>query len=185
MNMNEKYEYLFYMYIYRKLNLEDVENKLEKENIKKCDNKNISKYFTLLNSGDIDAFTDDELRMFNYYFNLKIDEILSDSDKYKEVINFIESTYQKYFFSNLEEKYIYYGTSTFEYMAPSDAITLGFYYKQFDFGIEDIDSYCLEIDEKICDIINYIQNDLAKKHNLKIAVIKYNEVALSQPYIRI
>ena len=49
--------------------------------------------------------------------------------------------------------------------APSDAIAIAFHYNNFE---------CTDEQENfICDMLNYIQYNLAKKINMKVAVLKY------------
>ncbi len=58
-----------------------------------------------------------------------------------------------------------------EYASPSDAITLGLYYD----ASNDDD---FEKENKLNEIINYIQFQVAKKVNIKVAVILYNQLTL-------
>lgn len=184
--MEYKYEYMFFKIIFKKLNLSELERKLESEKIKPYDEKNmndrISKYFALLNRGTSINFTEEESEIFNYYFSKEINE-LTVEPLYSEVESFIMKTYEKYFFSEAKEQYIYYGPASFEYMAPTDSIALGINYQKYGFNYSDKE---LERQEGvIVDMLNYIQNDLAKISGIKLSAIAYNEIALNQPFVKI
>ena len=78
MNSNEKYEYIFFLYIFNKLNLKNYENYCYQNGIKIYDGENtipelrFSKYFSLQNTGKTEYFSEDEKIKFNKYFELEI-----------------------------------------------------------------------------------------------------------------
>jgi len=192
MTNNEKYEYMFFMGIYIKLGLKNYEEILEKQGIKEYEGEvnneqlKFSKYFSFLNEGTTENFSEAEQIRFKKYFTLEIFQILSDPNLKKEVLSFVESTAQKYFFTEKESKYKYYGPATMEYMAPTDAIVFGIDYNKFNLKEKGNTEEKIEKNEQIIsDVINEIQFNLAPQHNMKIAVIKRNEFAISQQYTKI
>ena len=181
--MEYNYEYMFFKYIYKKLNLQELDNSLQGKGIKPIDIKNIesriSKYFALLNRGDITNFTSEEKMEFNRLFSKEINNLSIDDSS---LISFIEQTYVKYFHLDGEVKYIYYGPDSMEFMAPSNAIALGINYLKYDL---DDDNYDKELERQegiVVDMLNYIQRELSKKYNMNLAAIAYNEVTLRQPF---
>ena len=183
---NYNYEYVFFKYIYEKLELKKLEEKLLNKGIKIYDsghaNERISKYFSLLNKGNSKYFDAKTNETFLEYFNKELSEILN-SDNYDEIIKFVESTYKTYFFSNIKDNYVYYGPANFEYMAPSDSIAIGLNYVKYDNEGSEEDS--LDSEVFVVDMLNYIQTDLSKEKNMKLAAISYNEVTLNQPFARL
>ena len=66
-------------------------------------------------------------------------------------------------------------------MAPSDAIVLGICYEKYG---KEKSSKDIEISEMfLCDLINKIQFSLAPSKNMKIAIIKYDELAINRPSV--
>ena len=184
--MEYNYEYMFFKYIYKKLNLQELDKSLQEKGIKPVDEKNIesriSRYFSLLNQGDTSSFTPEEKTEFDKYFSQDVNSLSIDDSA---LANFLEQTYSKFFHLNEEVKYVYYGPDSMEFMAPSNAIALGINYVKYDLNE---DNYEQELDNQegiIVDMLNYIQMELAKKYNMNLAAMAYNEVTLSQPFIRI
>lgn len=68
-------------------------------------------------------------------------------------------------------------------MAPTDSIALGINYTKysFDYSEKEIERQ----EDVIFDMLNYIQNDLAKISGIKLSAIAYNEIALNQPFVKI
>ena len=186
--MNYKYEYIFFKYLYEILNLKECDNKLETSGIEPYDKENmgnrISKYFALKNEGNNNEFSPEDKEKFNLYFSKELDELLNEP-LYSEVRNFVARTFETYFFSNISEKYMYYGPSSYEYMAPTDAIVLGINYVKFDIENENYDETINNQEDVIIEVATFIQEELAEKSNLKLAAIPYNEIALNQPFIRL
>lgn len=187
--MEYKYEYMFFKYLYKILDLKNLDDKLSKEKIKMIDennsNKRISKYFALINKGNSSEFSEIEKKEYEKLFSNDLEELCKEINE--EVINnFIKKTYEKYFHLNIDFKYIYYGPTSFEYMAPSDSIVIGLNYEKYN--IEDDDNFEEELsrqEEIVVKVLNYIQNDLAKENKIKLSAIAYNEIALSQPFVRL
>lgn len=183
--MEYKYEYIFFKYIYEKLDLMKLDEKLAFENIKMYDvdnvDKRISKYFALMNKGTAINFSENDQKKYNYYFSKELDELLQEP-LYSEVKEFVLNTYENYFFSAVKSEYMYYGPSSFEYMAPTDSIVLGINYVKFDIDSLDYDKELERQDGIIVDMLNYIQTDLASSNKIKLSAIAYNEISLNQPF---
>lgn len=186
--MNFKYEYVFFKYLYEKLNLKKLEEQLTNNGIKPYDENNISKriskYFSLVSTGTSDNFSKENIERFNYYFSKDISELLTEP-LYSAVIDFILKTYQNYFYSDATERYKYYGPTSFEYMAPTDSIVLGLNYIKYDLPEEQYNQELARQDRAIVDVLNYIQTDLSKVSSIKLSAIAYNEVVLNQPFLKI
>lgn len=176
----DNYKYIFFKYIYEKLKLKDVEKQLIEENVNSLnvvtDDKYdiISKYFFLLNRVDIEKLSDEQLEKFHKYFSKDIRDF--NEVETKEVIQFIEETYSLMLFPDTTSKYVYYGPIDDNYICPKDAIALGLYYDAFG----DYDDF--ELENKLASIINYIQFDLTKNMNYKVAVIPFNQMTLNNNF---
>ena len=179
--MEDKYEYMFFKYIYEKLNLKELDEKLSNEKVRLYDSKNVDKrispYFGLLNRGTFDAFTEEEMNKVNELFSHEYEELLVEP-LYTELKSFFEKTYKKYFFDNNRSDYIYYGPTEMQYLAPSDAIALSINYTKFDNEDE-----MFRKNEVLANMGNYIQEELSEKSNMKLAVIIYDEFSLNSDKI--
>ena len=180
MNELDNYKYLFLKDIYSALNLYSVEQQLLADRVKPLNivnNENyalISKYFFLLNNVNITNLSSDQLEKFHFYFSRDINKLSA-----QELINakkFIDETYDIILFPKTEDKCVYYGPISDNYICPRDAIVFGLYYDAFG-EYKDF-----ELNNKLADIINYIQFDLAKKINKKVAVIPFNQLTLDNLY---
>ena len=185
--MNYKYEYIFFKELYNKLNLSELDDKLTNEGIKPIDEENvdkrISKYFSFMNEGTNINFSKEDTEKFNSYFSKELSE-LEQEPLYSEVKDFVLRTYENYFFSEALDDYIYYGPNTYDFMAPSDAITLGINYSISGIKANSDMEYEKELQRQdgiIVDMMNYIQTDLAKEKGIKLAAISYNELVSNQP----
>lgn len=185
--MEKLYENLFLKYIYHVLNLKEDEEILKSNGITPYYKKNtisdFSEFFGLLNRGSFNEFTEQEKEIMRKITNIKTDDISFENQEFKFITDFIENTYDKYFFSNIDSKYIFYGPESFEYYAPSDAIALGFYYNQFE-NYEN-DEQLFKNNSIINNILNKIQFSKAPTKNIKLAVIKYNEFIINKDYIEV
>ncbi len=185
--MNDNYEYVFFKYLYKKLELNKLDEYLISEKIKMIDQDNvenrISKYFALENKGNIDLFTDEDKKIFNQVFNDKLNNILED--KYDEAISFIERTYQDYFHLNDNLEYKYFGPINDSFLAPSNCIVIGLNYIKFDIDDNNYEEEIERQEQVIFFVLNYIQNKLSKEKNINLASLAYNEVSLSQPFVKI
>lgn len=178
--MEEKYKYVFFYYLYNKLNLKTIELEFEKNGIIPTDfefnnvYKKISKYFSLVNKVDDSRLTEELKNKYHNYFSLSVEELL-DKERQNEIFQFLESTYKLMLFPNINEKHCFYGPLNDNYMAPRDSVVLGFNYYEFDIPNENFDEIYDMREEFICEVLNYIQITLSQKIGMTIAVIKYNE----------
>lgn len=183
--MKERYKYEFMKYLYNKLDLKNIENKIIEQEIVNIDEdvvglyKDISKYFSLVNNVDESMLPEQMKQQYNYYFSMNGDELENRKLK-KELNNFLESTYKYLLYPNINEKFCFYGPLNYKYVAPRDAIVLGFNYCEFNLEDENFDQIHLKKDEFICNILNYIQDELSNKTGLNIAVLKYNEYSIKK-----
>ena len=177
--MKEKYKYMFMKYLYNKLGLKQLEDNLINSGIKmqELDSKEISRFFKILNNVDEGILTGELLEKYNYYFSLEFNTLCIPEIE-KEVFKFINETYKLLLFTKTDAKYLYYGPLNYKYMAPSDAIVLGFYYKEFDIDVGDEEFRKIHFKNEVlvANNLNYVQNVLGPENNMKIAVIKYNEI---------
>ena len=175
MNEIDNYKYIFFKSLYTILGLSDIEKEISNQKnfpleiVENDEYDVISNYFFLLNEININKLNEQELQQFYDIFSKKVKQMTEDD--YKKAELFIKKTYQKLFFDNIDQKFVYYGPINMEYASPSDAITLGLYYD----ASNDDD---FEKENKLNEIINYIQFQVAKKVNIKVAVILYNQLTL-------
>ena len=86
-----------------------------------------------------------------------------------------------------EVEYVYYGPMSDDFLAPSNCIVIGLNYDKYNLDVED-EKYDDEINRQdivVTKIINYIQFELSKQYNIRLATLAYNEVTLSQPFVKI
>lgn len=176
MNEINNYKYMFFKKLYDSLNLKEMEQRLENENIRSLNvissdkYEPISNYFFLLNEVNIERLSQEQLQDFHLYFSKDINMLTKEEEK--KINGFIDETYSIVLFPDVDSKYVYYGPINDNYISPKDAITIGLYYNVFG----DYDDF--EVENKLADIINYIQFDLAKKINKKVSVIPFNQITL-------
>lgn len=187
--MNEKYEYMFLMYMYDLLGLKDYEIKLEKSGIKQMEyteNGELFKYFSLLNKGDVSFLSLEERNELELLSLNELKSLFDNNELRVKCEDFLRRTYKKYFFSNLpSEDYIYYGPISYDFMAPSDAIALGINYIKFNNEF-DSDTYENSLFDQECvvyGVINDIQEKKGPSVGVKVAVIEQNELVLNSPSI--
>lgn len=182
--MDEKYEYMFLMYLYKVLGLKNYEKILSDRKIESLGfntYEDLFRYFSLLSKGDTEMFNDAEKSELEFLSCYNLRELIADNALRNRYEAFINSTYKKYFFSNITGKdYVYYGPVSYEYMVPDDAICLGLNYKRFGNLSEDVpyEKIMEEQDEVICEVINDIQFKTAKEVGMKVAVVKKDERVL-------
>lgn len=184
--MNEKYEYMFLMYMYDLLGLKAYEIKLEKSGIKQmeyAENGDLFKYFSLLNKGDVEFLSEEEKHELELLSFDNLGDFFTNDELRSRCESFLQKTYKKYFFSNLSgDDYVYYGPVDYNYMAPTDAIALGINYVKFS-GNASGDMYEDTLFNQECAvyrIINDIQENKGPSVGLKVAVIEQNEITLSR-----
>ena len=168
--MENQIKQLLFKIIYNKLNLQEIEEDFIKSNIpqKKINNPNneeiISQYFFLRNDLYLDRLSLEEKTFIVSKMNS-----INENDK-KELNEFLENNLLKLLLPETDKTYIYWDGSDDEHLAPSDAIVIAFHTIEFLNGIDE--SRNMYINKKL----NYIQDVLGPQNNLKVAIIKYNEV---------
>ena len=185
--MESNYEYLFFKYLYEQLELNKFDDELQRQGIKMVDEKNsdkrISKYFSLVSRGDINDFSQEMKEKFKRIFDNSLDNILNSN--YDEAIKYIMDTYKDFYHLNGEVEYKYYGPTNDNFLAPSNCIVIGLNYYKFNLdkkrNEEDFDKQ----ETIIVKTLNYIQGPLAEQKGFKIATLAYNEITLSQPFVRL
>lgn len=183
--MEEKYKYVFFKYIYDKLNLEYYEKDLQKYDINPIEQdieglyKDISRYFSLLNNVNDKNLTEEQRKKYNYYFSLPIEKIL-DKSLENEINVFLEETYEKMLFPDIKEDHYYYGPLNNKYLVPKDSVALGFNYCEFDIEDENFSEKHLYKERVICRLLNNIKLILAKQIGMKISTIRYNEYSFKK-----
>lgn len=174
------YKYLFFKKLYNYLGLKEMEQTLIKEKINSLEvisNEKydiISNYFFLLNDVNINNLNKVQLDKFHLYFSKEVKYL--KEDELKEIYEFIDDTYKLLLFPNADSNYVYYGPINDNYSCPKDAIAIGLYYDAFG----EYDDF--EVKNKLADVINYIQFNLAKKINEKVAVISFNQKTLKNEF---
>ena len=175
--MKEKYQKLFFKYLFDLLKLNEYEAILINKKIDYIENeiimcqeeincKNISKYFYLLNNVNLDALSEEEKN----YLNIIHEDLIDDN-----VISFLNKTYEKVLLIDSNNLMISYGpTMDNNYTAPGDAIVLGIKYDQYGFAKAKVkNAEQVRMEEKVVsDIIKQIET----KSPIKIKIIVYSEI---------
>lgn len=178
--MEDRYKYEFLKFLYKKLNLSEIEEELGNKKIHCIDDDieglypDLSKYFSLVNNVDIDRLPKEMKDKYEYYFSLSSQEIIKKGLQ-NEVNNFLEDSYKLILFPNIKESFCFYGPINYKYVAPRDCIVLGFNYYEFDVPTEDFDELHSKKEKYVCDLLNYIQEKIAPQAGYNVAVLKYNE----------
>lgn len=178
--IKDKLQQMLLEIIFDELGLETIEQSLLKAGIKSKEiynsnnEKIVSNYFFLCNDVMLENLNVIELNRIKRYFE---QDNISMKDK-KEFKKFIDSIKLKLLIENSEESYINWGYDPLEHSAPSDAIVLACHY--LEFSDEDFTD---EKDELLCKELNKIQEELAPKAGLKVAVLRFNDKPLSRNII--
>lgn len=184
--MEEKYDYLFVKYLYDKLNLNESEKKFDEKGVLPYySDLTENKFFCILNDGNLEKLSEDEKKKLELFGLMNYSDIMKNESLKNELYSFLETTYKKFYFDESEEiTYNYYGPTDFEYMAPSDAIVLGFDYRKTVPEKDGIpyDTLLEENDKTVCDELNHIQ-DSAEGLGLKVAVIRRDEFLINSPSV--
>ena len=185
--MNTNYEFIFFQYLYEVLELKVLDEKLLNEKIKMIDqegsNNRISKYFSLVSRGDVSYFSEDNKKTYTEIFDKELNDILSNNKE--RAIDFIKATYKDYFHLNDKIEYNYYGPINEDFLAPSNCIVIGLNYVKYQIDNDNFDEELFRQDGIICDTLNYLQGPLAEEKGFNIAALAYNEITLSQPFVRL
>lgn len=178
--MKEKYKYMFLRYISNKINLKDYENKLVMNGISSIEEPidglypQISKYFSLVNNVDDSRLSDDMKKEYQHYFSKPLEELATKGLE-EQINKFLEKSYPMLLYPNIQEKFCFYGPINYKYAAPRDCVVLGLNYNEFDISDQNFDEIHLRNNKLICDMLNYIQEEVSKEIGINIAVLQYNE----------
>jgi hypothetical protein len=172
--MREEYESYFLKYLYELLNLEIIEAQLLKEGIKPIIKNELSNFFWIENSVDIDALTTQQKNDFQMY--------TSQLNNYNmQYLNrLLEETYKNVLLSKSGGAY---GPSINRYSAPPGSIVLGFYYQKFD----DNNKTMAEIISRemfINTILNKIQLNAKEKFGLNVSIMKYDRIIQGKKIVK-
>lgn len=180
--MKDKAKLLFSKIIYKKMELDIIEQEIINSNIKCKDVVNndnydiVSKYFFLMNDVNLNKLTEyEKFKLEDYISNIDFQNIVISSD----LLNFLEEIMYKVLLPDTTEKYLsYYGTG-YEYMAPSDSIVLGFHYIKY----MNNDDYNIKLQNKIiCEKMNYIQGVMGPSKQMKVSVLVFDESNLENNF---
>jgi len=179
--MNQELKIILFNILYINLDLKKLENQIIQKGIKhknienSCNYPIISKYFFLLNDLHLENLDSSELENLNILYN----NFKKDNNLYgDELCQFLLKNIQKLLFSVHEKGYLVYGDKT-EYIAPADSIVLAFHYNDYQSESENHE----ELEDYICDVLNYIQFELSKKINMKIAVLKFGTYVSNKDFV--
>ena len=175
--MTDKYRIIFFRYLYKKLDMEEIEEYLISNNVGYISDEKLmcyeekichryAKYFYLLNDIDLSMLKEDELAVLR---KIKEDDMIDN-----KIIDYLEKTYQKVFFSDSRGLNKYYGAISPLYMAKDNQIVLGFKRDEMGFANHKLKKRNeMEHDDIVInEVIKRIHNTL----NMDVKVIIYNEL---------
>lgn len=184
--MKENIKILLLNLVYKELGLDSIEEEMIKNNVK---GKEISfdgvtlkhvtpKYFLLMNDIYLENLSEDELEQLKKYMD-NLDE--NNIEFMKEVYDFLSKIQIKLMTKPSDEKNMYYGPISFEYLSPVDAITLGLHYVAYD---DESNYYDENVHNEtrgyLCDVANKLQFEVGPSMNLKVRVIIQDEIDFSK-----
>ncbi len=176
--MEEKYRKIFFRYLFRILDLKNLEDYLMSNGINYIASENnmcneektcyaYSKYFYLLNEINLLMLNEEEMMYLRV--------IKSDGDLSERTINFIKNTYRKVMFSNSRGRNKYYGAISESFMAKDNQIVLGLKRDEMGFSAHKLKTM-EEIQHDDIIISQVIKKIEENKYNIDIKVITYNEL---------
>ena len=187
------YSYFFREYIIDKLELKKYDEKLTNSNLNylkvKDENMDIYQdfskdalnYFYIRNNLYVERLTLGE-KEYVYRKFVTNDNIMSD-----KMINFIENTYKKVIFENINNDGqlcdINYGPDTLMYMycAPNNALIIGVRYDDFNLNgqtDEEWDANRRKQLDYLFGLMENLENDSNNKVNIPVVCIKYDEYSI-------
>lgn len=172
--MIERIKLMMFETIYEDLNIQSIEKTILEAGVKpkQIENTNdimedyqpISQYFFLKNEIQLNNLTNEEQNYLQGLYNNYINNI---DNSQQSLYNFLRDYRTKLLIPQTTEKYMIWDNNMS--FAPTDAFVLDFHYIEFD---DDYD----EKREEIVDMcLNKIQDDASTK-NMKVAVLKQNEI---------
>ena len=187
------YSTLFRKYLIKELNLKKYDDIIANSELN----------YVKVESRDMDiyqSFTKDVLNYFYIRNNLYIENLAKDEKEYiftkylmddtdldKETETFIEKTYPKVIFENVNHDNslcdINFGPDNQQYYAPNNAVVIGIRYDEFNLnGLSDQEWDKLhekQLDH-LLDIISNLENNEILKSNLPLITIIYNEYSVKK-----
>ncbi len=189
------YSTLFRKYLIKELNLKKYDDIIANSELN----------YVKVESRDMDiyqSFTKDVLNYFYIRNNLYIENLAKDEKEYiftkylmddtdldKETETFIEKTYPKVIFENVNHDNslcdINFGPDNQQYYAPNNAVVIGIRYDEFNLnGLSDQEWDKLhekQLDH-LLDIISNLENNEILKSNLPLITIIYNEYSVKKKF---
>lgn len=185
------YSYFFRKYITDKLDLKKYDDKLTNSNLNylKVKNKNMDiyqnfsrdvlNYFYIRNNLYVERLTLDE-KAYVYQKFVTNDDVMSD-----KMICFIESTYKKVIFENMNndgQLYdINYGPDNPMYFAPNNALIIGVRYDDFNLNGQTDEEWDANRNKQfyyLFELMENIENDGKNKFSAPVICIKYDEYSV-------
>ena len=174
MKLEEKIKYQYMKLFYDILNLKELDNFFKEQGVEPKrivgDQSLItSNYLFLYNKVKLDKLTEEERDLINKYFSIDIKEINKETNTMLEETNkFLLDNIPKILFRQTSNGYINYSEDLNPInVVPADAITFVFNYIRGKSNENNL--------SKVFDKLNYMQNELSKEHNMKLAVIPCDE----------
>ncbi len=175
--MEEKYRKVFFRYLFKILDLKNIEDYLISNGINYITSENnmcneekscyaYSKYFYLLNEINLLMLNNEEMMYLRV--------MKSDDDLNERTINFINNTYKKVVFSDSTGKNKYYGAISENFMAKDNQIVLGLKRDEMGFAAHKLKKVKEIQNDNV--VIKKIIEKIEKNSCFDIKVIKYNEL---------
>lgn len=177
--METKLKLLLTKILYEKLELKKYEEKLVFSNIepKTIVNEDnlpvVSKYFFLLNEINFKKLSQEDYTYLNNVI-LRLENL--QKDELDVLYKFLNSKLYDLLLLETDLKYLYWGGTSFEYMAPADAIVFGLHYKV---DIQEDEKNISLKQSIVTDIANNIQEEAIENKKIKVSVILYDNLKLT------
>ncbi len=176
--MNEKYQIMTLLLLYNELNLGGYEAILDQNGFEGIIPSELFKYFSLVSTGDVEMFSEEEKAELMFFEKYSIEEILASEELTQKFFDFIKRTHIQYYFSTAIGEYNYYIKQDMEHMVPDDALALCINYRIPIKDGEDYDEKSNRMNKVLSSVINNIQFVEAEKAGIRVAVLKQNELEL-------
>lgn len=182
------YSYFFRKYIIDKLDLKKYDENLTNSNLNylkvKDENmdiyqdfsKDVLNYFYIRNNLYVERLTLEE-KEYVYKKFVTNDNVMSD-----KMINFIENTYKKVIFENINNNGqlcdINYGPDNPMYCAPNDSLIIGVRYDDFNLNGQTDEEWDINRQKQfdyLFEVMKNLENDSTNKVNTLVICIKYDE----------
>ena len=182
MKLEEKIKYQYMKILYQWLELNKVEKYLKDKGIKfkniiDPDNLKISDYFFLQNDINLNRLTKEELQELENYFKMDIKDINSNKNVlYNQMNQFLIKNIYKILLPEPKDRTLEAEFMDLYSYVPDDSICFNCHFIRFDKSYKD----CFVSFNTVVDTINYIEDQLAKKKNMKLTVIPVDETTYTK-----